>query len=158
MNAQEPTTIVKVGHKAPSIEAQDQNGKDWKSSDYLGKKAILLYFYPKDNTPGCTKQACSLRDNIGAYKSANVEVVGVSMDTVESHKKFVAQHNLNFTLLADPTGKIADKFGVRMPGKNMARRVSFLIDKEGVVQHIVDNPDPQKHLDEMKTAIEKLKK
>lgn len=157
MKAADNGLPVNVGDVAPEFEAKDQNGNLWKLSDYIGKKNVLLYFYPKDNTPGCTKEACSFRDNMGSIKSAEVEVVGVSMDTIESHKRFISQHNLNFTLLSDVEGKVAEKYGTRMPGKNMARRVSFLINKEGKIVYIVDNPDAQVHIDEMKKAIKDLK-
>lgn len=153
MKGAESGLSLKPGDEAPVFEAIDQNGKKWSLADFIGKKNVLLYFYPKDNTPGCTKQACSLRDNIGSFKSAEVEVVGVSMDSVESHKRFISQHNLNFILLSDVEGKIVEKYGTRMPGKNMARRVSFLINKEGKIVHITDNPDAQVHIDEMKRAI-----
>ncbi len=156
MNATADNSL-KPGDLAPDFEAKDQNGKEWKLSAFKGNKNVLLYFYPKDNTPGCTKEACSFRDNMGIFKSADVEVVGVSMDTMESHKRFISQHKLNFTLLADPEVKIVDKYGARMPGKKMARRVSFLIDKEQKIVHIIDNPDSQVHIDEMKRALKELK-
>jgi peroxiredoxin Q/BCP len=149
---------AKVGEKAPSIEGTDQDGKAWKLSDYAGKKAVLVYFYPKDDTPGCTKQACGLRDRMGELKSANVEVVGVSFDSAESHRKFIEKHNLNFTLLADPEGKIADAYGVRMPDKKMARRASFLINKDGTIVHVTDVPSADVHLAEMKDAVAGLGK
>src|SRR5437868_9408815 len=116
----------KVGDKAPLIEGKDQDGKTWKLADQIGKKVVLLYFYPKDDTPGCTKEACGFRDRVGDLKKDKVEVIGVSLDSPESHQKFIAKYNLNFPLLADTDGKIADAYGVRMPGKNMARRASFL--------------------------------
>src|SRR5437588_6607902 len=115
----------KVGDKAPLIEGKDQDGKTWKLADVVGKKVVLLYFYPKDDTPGCTKEACGFRDQMADLKKENVEVIGVSFDSAESHQKFISNHNLNFPLLADTDGKIADAYGVRMTGKNMARRVSF---------------------------------
>src|SRR3989442_7782833 len=97
----------KVGDKAPLIEGKDQDGKTWKLADVIGKKAVLLYFYPKDNTPGCTKEACGFRDQMADLKKDNVEVVGVSFDSAESHQKFIGDQHLNFTLLADTDGKIA---------------------------------------------------
>jgi len=124
----------------------------------VGKKVVLLYFYPKDNTPGCTKEACGLRDRMGDLKKDNVEVVGVSFDNEQSHQKFIADHNLNFTLLADTNGKIADAYGVRMPAKSMAKRVSFLIGLDGKIAHVTDSPSAEKHLAEMKDAVEKIKK
>jgi peroxiredoxin Q/BCP len=148
----------KVGDKAPGFEGTDQNGKAWKAGDFLGKKVLLLYFYPKDDTPGCTKEACGLRDRMSDLKKDNVEVVGVSFDSADSHKAFIAKHNLNFSLLADTSGKISDTFGVRNPGRNMARRVSFLIGLDGKIAHVTDNPSADVHLAEMEKAILSLKK
>ena len=143
---------------APLVAAHDQNGKAWKLADALGKKVVLLYFYPKDNTPGCTAEACGLRDRMGDLNKDNVEVVGVSFDSAASHQKFIADHSLNFTLLADTEGKLADTYGVRMNGKNMARRVSFLIGLDGRIAHVTDSPDAATHLREMQAAVAKLKK
>jgi peroxiredoxin Q/BCP len=149
----------KVGDKAPNVEGKDQDGKPWKLADQTGKKAILLYFYPKDDTPGCTKEACGLRDRMGDLKKDGVEVIGVSFDSADSHKAFIAKHSLNFPLLADTDGKIADAYGVRRePGKNMARRASFLIDKNGKIVHVTDVPSADVHLKEMQEAVAKLKK
>src|SRR5438132_13028671 len=96
----------KVGDKAPLIEGKDQDGKTWKLADVVGKKVVLLYFYPKDGTPGCTKEACGFRDQMSDLKKENVEVIGVSFDSAESHQKFIVRHSLNFPLLADTDGKI----------------------------------------------------
>jgi peroxiredoxin Q/BCP len=148
----------KVGDKAPLFEAKDQEGKVWKLADVLPKQAVLLYFYPKDETPGCTKEACGLRDRMDAMKKDDVQVLGVSFDTAESHQKFIAKHNLNFPLLVDLDGKIADAYGARMAGRNMARRVSFLIGKDGKIQQVTDTPSADTHLSEMQEAIAKLKK
>src|SRR5215212_11040624 len=90
----------KVGDKAPLIQGKDQDGKTVKLGDWVGKKAVLLYFYPKDDTPGCTKQACGLRDRMADLQKDNVQVIGVSFDNEDSHKKFIAKHQLNFPLLA----------------------------------------------------------
>ena len=148
--------IPAVGDKAPLVEGKDQDGKDWKLSDSIGKKVVLLYFYPKDNTPGCTKEACGLRDHMGDLKKDNVQVIGVSFDSAASHQKFIADQSLNFPLVADTDGKIADAYGVRVAGRNMARRVSFLIGKDGKIMHITDSPKADVHLTEMKTAIDGL--
>ncbi len=147
----------KDGSKAPLVEGVDQNGKTWKLSHALGKQVVLLYFYPKDDTPGCTKEACGLRDRMSDLKKDGVEVIGVSFDSTDSHQKFISKYSLNFPLLADTDGKIADSYGVRMNGKNMARRVSFLIDKKGVIRHVTDDPKADVHLAEMKDAIAALK-
>jgi len=149
-------TPLKVGDTAPLISGKDENGKDWKLADRVGKKIVLLYFYPKDFTGGCTKQACGLRDQMGDLSKENVEVIGVSFDSSESHKKFIAEHNLNFSLLADTDGKIADAYGVRAEGRNVARRVSFLIGLDGKIAHITDAGAADKHLTEMKEAVGKL--
>ena len=147
-----------VGDPAPLVQGKDQNGKEWKLSDVIGKKVVLLYFYPKDDTPGCTKEACGFRDRIADLKKDHVEVVGVSFDSPESHQKFISKCNLNFPLLADTDGKIADAYGVRMTGRNMARRVSFLIGLDGKIAHVTDTMNAETHLSEMKDAVEKLKK
>jgi len=103
---------VKVGEKAPAFESVDEAGKAWKSSDYVGKKILVVYFYPADFTGGCTKQACGFRDDIEKLASKGVHVVGVSGDKAETHAKFKKAHDLNFTLLADEEGKLAKTFGV----------------------------------------------
>lgn len=158
VGAQEKSKSPKAGDKAPAVAAKDENGKDWKLADFAGKKSVLLYFYPKDNTPGCTKEACGLRDRMGDLQKDGVEVVGVSFDNAASHKKFIADHSLNFHLLVDTDGKIADAFGTRMTERPMAKRVSFLIGKDGKIAHVTDNKDAMVHLSEMKDAIAKLKK
>jgi thioredoxin-dependent peroxiredoxin len=150
---------LKVGDKAPRVEGKDQDGKSWKLEDFIGKKIVLLYFYPKDDTPGCTKEACGLRDRMESLKKDNVEVVGVSFDDAKSHRQFIQNHQLNFTLLADTDGKITEAYDARRAeGKNMARRISYLIDKDGRIAHITDDPKADVHLSEMKDAVEKLVK
>src|SRR2546421_12375973 len=134
----EAASTPKVGDKAPLIEGKDQDGKTWKLADEIGKKVVLLYFYPKDDTPGCTKEACGFRDRIADLKKDNVEVIGVSFDSPESHQKFISKYNLNFPLLADTDGKIADAYGVKMPTRPMAKRVSFLIGLDGKIAHVTD--------------------
>jgi peroxiredoxin Q/BCP len=155
--AADAPAMPKVGDKAPLVEGTDQDGKAWRLADDAGKKIVLLYFYPKDDTPGCTKEACGFRDNIDALKAQNVEVVGVSFDTGASHQKFITKYNLNFPLLADTEGKIADAYGVRMNGRKMDNRVSFLIGLDGKIVHVTNSPDAEKHLTEMKEAAAKLK-
>jgi peroxiredoxin Q/BCP len=157
-SAQDTPTRLKVGDKAPAVAGKNEKGQTWKLEETIGQKAVLLYFYPKDDTPGCTKEACGLRDSMGDLQKNGVEVVGVSFDNEESHRKFIEKHSLNFSLLADTDGKIADAYGVRMPGKNMARRVSFLIGKDGRIAHVTDSQQADVHLSEMKEAVGKLKK
>jgi peroxiredoxin Q/BCP len=150
--------MPKAGDKAPLFTGQDQDGKTVNLADFLGKKNVLLYFYPKDFTGGCTKEACGFRDRLGELQKDNVEVIGVSFDSAASHKQFIGKYNLNFPLLADSDGKIADAYGVRMEGKNMAKRVSFLIGTDGKIIHVTDSGNPDVHFSEMQAAIAGLKK
>jgi thioredoxin-dependent peroxiredoxin len=148
----------KEGDKAPKVHGVDQDGNKWKLSDEIGKNVVLLYFYPKDNTPGCTKEACGLRDRIGDLKTQGVDVIGVSFDSVDSHKSFVFKYDLNFPLIADTDGKIADAYGARKSkDAKMARRFSFLIGLDGKIVHVTDSPNPDVHLQEMQSAIKNLK-
>jgi thioredoxin-dependent peroxiredoxin len=147
----------KVGDAAPLIQGTDQDGKTWKLADVVGKKAVLLYFYPKDDTPGCTKEACGFRDRMADLKKDKVEVIGVSFDSAGSHQKFIAKYSLNFPLLADTDGQLADAYGVRMTGRGMARRVSFLIGLDGKIAHVTDARGADTHLSELKEAVAKLK-
>jgi peroxiredoxin Q/BCP len=151
--------MPKAGDTAPLFEGIDQNGNNFKLSELLShQKTVLLYFYPKDFTGGCTKEACGLRDRMGELQTNNVAVLGVSYDSAESHKKFIAEYNLNFTLLADPDGKIISAYDVKMPLMKMAKRVSFLIGTDGKIVHVTDAMNPQTHFDEMQAAIAGLKK
>jgi peroxiredoxin Q/BCP len=150
--------LPKAGDTAPLFTGQDQDGKDFNLADHVGKKIVLLYFYPKDFTGGCTKEACGFRDRMGDLQTNNVEVIGVSHDSVESHKKFADEYKLNFTLVADPDGKIIDAYDAKMSMLGMAKRVSFLIGLDGKIIHVTDAMSPQTHFDEMKAAIAGLKK
>ena len=150
--------VPRAGDPAPLFTGQDQDGKTVKLKSFIGKQIVLLYFYPKDNTPGCTKEACGFRDRMAELQKNNVEVIGVSFDSADSHKQFVAQYNLNFRLLSDPDGKIVDAYGVQVAGRKMARRVSFLIGLDGKIVHVTDSGNPDVHFNEMKAAIAGLKK
>jgi peroxiredoxin Q/BCP len=150
--------IPKAGDTAPLFTGQDQDGKTVKLNSLIGKKIVLLYFYPKDNTPGCTKEACGFRDRMSGLQTNNVEVIGVSFDSAESHKEFIAQYKLNFRLLSDPDGKIVDLYDVQVVGRKMARRVSFLIGLDGKIVHVTNSGNPDLHFNEMKDAIAGLKK
>jgi peroxiredoxin Q/BCP len=150
--------MPKAGDVAPLFTGTDQNGKDFKLADLVGKKIVLLYFYPKDFTGGCTKEACSFRDGFEDFATNNVEIVGVSFDSADSHLQFIAKYKLNFTLLADTNGIIAKAYDVKMPIMNMAKRVSFLIGLDGKIVHVTDSGNPDTHLAEMKAAIAGLKK
>ena len=132
---------MQIGDKAPELLGADQNGKEIKLSDYAGKK-LVLYFYPKDNTSGCTAEACSLRDNIDALRAKGYEIVGVSSDSQTSHQKFIAKHELPFTLIADTEHKLQEQMGVlgekSMYGRKYMGtfRTTFLIDEQGVITDI----------------------
>jgi len=149
---------VATGEPAPDFELVDQDGQLHSIEDYRGKW-IALYFYPKDDTPGCTTEACEFRDNIFAFRDANCQVLGVSLDDEESHKAFSEKHGLPFPLLADTKGLAADAYGVKanMMGMTIAKRQTFLIDPEGNVAKHYDSVDPDSHSREILADLEKLK-
>ncbi|MDD2191072.1 MAG: thioredoxin-dependent thiol peroxidase [Bacteroidales bacterium] len=134
--------MINIGDKAPEVLGVNEKGEEIKVSDYKGKK-IALYFYPKDNTPGCTAQACSLRDGYSDLRKAGYEVIGVSIDSMASHTKFKTKHDLPFTLIADTEKTLVEQFGVwgekKMYGKTYMGtfRTTFIINEEGVVERII---------------------
>lgn len=136
-------TKLKEGDKAPEFTARNQDGKEISLNDYRGKK-VILYFYPKDNTPGCTTQACNFRDNYELLVNKGFEVIGVSADDEKSHQKFITKKNLPFTLIADTDKNVINKYGVWGPKKFMGRtfdgihRKTFIIDEKGNIQHIIE--------------------
>jgi peroxiredoxin Q/BCP len=150
--------MVKVGKKAPDFSLADQNGIKHKLSDYQGKP-VVLYFYPKDDTPGCTKEACSFRDSYAEFREAGIEVIGISVDDEESHEKFREKYNLPFTLLADTEQKVVEDYGVWVEKNNYGKkywgtaRMTFLIDKDGRIIHIFEKVKPEDHAQEV---LEKL--
>ncbi len=135
---------VKEGEQAPDFTLTSDEGKQVKLSDYKGVSNVILYFYPKDETPGCTKEACNFRDNISKFKDMNAEVLGVSVDDVDSHKDFKKNESLNFTLLADPDKTVTKEYGV-LNAIGMASRVTFVIDKQGIVKKIYPKVDPSEN-------------
>lgn len=124
---------LKIGDKLPSFSAKDTNGNIFNSQDYIGKQPLVIYFYPKDDTPGCTAQACSFRDNYQEFKDLGAEVIGISSDTVTSHLKFKSKFNLPFILLSDNDKKLRKLFGVQNSLFIIPDRETFVIDKQGVV-------------------------
>ncbi len=136
---------VKQGTKAPTFEAMDQHGTLIRLADFQGKSAVVLYFYPKDDTPGCTAQACSLRDGFAAIKAAGAVVLGVSADTSQSHKAFAEKFHLPFSILADPDKRIIEAYGVKMPVIGFAKRITFLIDKQGIVRKVITDTRTKDH-------------
>ena len=142
------------GDQAPDFTAQDQHGQAHSLADLRGQR-VALYFYPKDDTPGCTAQACSLRDGEAQLKAAGIQVLGVSPDDVASHQKFAEKFELPFPLLADPERKLAEAYGVWQEKKNYGRtywgivRTTFLIDAEGRVERIIRRPDTKNHAEQL---------
>lgn len=138
------------GQPAPEFELSDQNGQLHSLEDYRDRW-VVLYFYPKDETPGCTTEACEFRDNIFAFRRLNAQILGVSLDDVESHKAFAENHGLPFPLLADPDGTTADAYGVktRMFGMTVAKRQTFIIDPDGVVAKHYEKVRPASHSEQV---------
>lgn len=145
---------LEAGQKAPAFSGKDQNGKTVKLADFKGKK-LVLYFYPEDDTPGCTAQACNLRDNHAELRAAGYEVVGVSPNDAASHQKFEAKYSLPFTLLADPEHKIIDAYGVwgekNLYGRKYMglHRTTFVIDEQGTISRIIKKPKTKEHAEEI---------
>lgn len=141
---------VQVGDRAPDFELPTQKtGEMFHLHDMLGKSAIVLYFYPKDDTPGCTKEACAFRDSYDVFKEAGAEVIGVSSDSEASHQQFAAKYRLPFLLLSDSKGTLRKLYGVPTSMGFLPGRVTYVIDKEGTVRHVFsDMFNSQKHIDE----------
>jgi peroxiredoxin Q/BCP len=150
--------MLKEGDKAPDFNAKDQNGNDVKLADLSGQR-VVLYFYPKDDTPGCTKEACSFRDADDVYKSKGIKVLGVSTDSEKSHQKFISKFSLPFDLLADTDKKIVEDYGVwgekSMYGRKYmgTNRKTFLIDGDGKIVKIFDKVKVDEHADEVLEAF-----
>jgi peroxiredoxin Q/BCP len=150
---------LKVGDTAPKFEGVDQNNKKITDDDFKGSKWVV-YFYPKDNTPGCTAQACSLRDGYDKLLSKGIKVLGVSADSVKSHDKFSSKFSLPFPLLADEAKELINSFGVWGPKKFMGReyegihRLTFVIDENGLIMHIIQKPKTKDHANEILDLLE----
>lgn len=150
--------MLEEGDKAPNFTAKDQDGNNVKLADFKGKR-VVLYFYPKDDTPGCTKEACSFRDANDVYAEKNIKVLGVSTDDEKSHQKFVSKFNLPFTLLADTDKKIVNDYGVygekSMYGRKYmgVNRKTFLIDEQGKIKKIFSKVNVSEHADEVLKAF-----
>ena len=149
---------LEAGAKAPAFSATTFKGQKVKLTDYKGSK-VVLYFYPKDATPGCTKQACNLRDNIDGLTAAGIAVIGVSPDDNASHEKFATKHELPFPLIADPDHKVIDKYGVWGEKQNYGKtymglqRTTFLIDEAGKIQHVFKRPKTNDHTAEILSKL-----
>jgi peroxiredoxin Q/BCP len=148
---------LQLGDKIPAFSAKDNNGNIFESSSIVGQKPVVFYFYPKDNTPGCTAQACSFRDQYEDFKDLGAEVIGISSDSTASHKKFIQQYQLPFILLSDNDKKIRKLFGVKpdlfglIPG-----RVTYVADKNGIIQFIFDSMNATNHIPKALETIKKM--
>lgn len=140
---------LEMGQSAPDFTLPDQSGKNVRLKDILEKKSVVLYFYPKDETSGCTKEACTFRDQYEAFQEAGAEVIGVSSDSSDSHKTFASKHRLSFRLLSDEGGKVRKLYGVPSTLGLLPGRVTFVINKDGIVRHIFNSQfNPVRHVEE----------
>jgi peroxiredoxin Q/BCP len=150
---------INVGDKAPDFTLPSQMGDNVTLSEYVGKKNVVLYFYPKDETQGCTREACKFRDMYDIFTNLGAEVLGVSSDTLESHKSFATHHSLPFLLLSDEDGRVRELYGVPSTMGIIPGRVTYIIDKEGVVRHIFNSQfKPEQHIEEALKILKELEK
>ena len=149
---------LRPGDPAPDFTLPDQAGNDVSLGSFKGRRVVVLYFYPKDDTPGCTKEACTFRDAYEDLSDAGAEVIGVSSDSPDSHKRFAARHRLPFTLLSDKGGALRKSYGVPATLGLLPGRVTFVIDRDGIVRHVFDSQlDATRHVREAKEAIARLR-
>jgi len=147
--------MLKVGDKAPDFKLKSDQDEEVSLKDFLGKSDVVLYFYPKDNTSGCTKEACSFRDNIQPIQAKNAVVLGISPDSLKSHQNFISKQNLNFALLSDPDHEVAEAYGAwgekSMYGKKYMGilRTTFVIGKDGKIKHVFEKVKPEGHAREV---------
>ena len=155
------TTLPRVGDPAPEFRLPSTEGHDIGLEDFKGKQAVVLYFYPRDDTPGCTQEACSFRDLLSSFQQRNVQILGVSTDSVRSHKKFQDKYGLTFPLLADTDHQVAERYGVWQQKRFMGReymgvaRTTFVIDEHGVLKAVFPNVRVQGHADAVLAALDK---
>ena len=142
------SNIPERGQQLPDVEFVTEDSEKLAAGDLTGQKTVL-YFYPKDDTPGCTKEACAFRDRMEDYRGAGIRVYGVSLDGPESHRRFREKHNLNFPLLTDREGRAAEALGVLRENRQVANRVTFLLDPDGKVARVYPEVSPETHADEI---------
>jgi peroxiredoxin Q/BCP len=147
---------VKTGDQAPDFEGPTSDGSRLGLKDFAGKKNVVLYFYPKDDTPGCTREACSFRDNLQSIRGMGAEIVGVSLDSIQSHDRFAKKYTLPFPLISDKDKRIATAYGVLKDLGLSTNRVTFIIDKNGKVAKIFPKVDISKHTEEVAAALKEL--
>ncbi|MDF0556510.1 peroxiredoxin [Kamptonema sp. UHCC 0994] len=149
---------VKVGETAPDFTLPSQTGSPVSLKDFRGKKSVVVYFYPKDDTPGCTAEACAFRDSYEIFSDAGAEVIGISEDSQQSHQQFAAKHNLPFTLLSDAGNKVRQLYGVPATLWVLPGRVTYVIDEQGVVRHIFDSMlNFKAHVEESLKTLQAIK-
>ena len=149
--------ILKKGDTAPNFELKDNKGKIHKLKDYKGK-IVVLYFYPKDDTPGCTKEACNLRDNYSSLVKSNIVILGVSYDDTLSHQKFIDKYELPFPLLSDTEKEVAKEYGAYKEGKNTPNRITSIIGEDGKILHTITDVKTADHTSQIFAAINKKEK
>lgn len=150
---------VKVGDKAPDFTLPSQLGDNVTLSEYFGKKNVVLFFYPKDESPGCTREACTFRDNYEELTSLGAEVIGISSQSVDSHRSFATHHGLPFILLSDGENKVRQLYGVHSTMGIVPGRVTYIIDKKGVVRHVFSSQtQAEKHVEEAIKTLKELEK
>jgi peroxiredoxin Q/BCP len=149
-------TKLKPGDMAPDFTGTTTNGTLVRLKDFLGKKNVVLYFYPKDDTKGCTIEACSFRDKLESLRALWTEVLGVSVDTVESHRQFAEKHKLNFPLISDHDKRISEAYGVLSEDGSKAERMTYIIDRDGKIAKVFSKVDVLKHTDEVVAVLKQL--
>ncbi|MFT3928316.1 MAG: peroxiredoxin [Myxococcales bacterium] len=150
-------TGLAAGAKAPEFSLKDQDGKQVTLSDFRGQKNVVVYFYPKDDTPGCTKESCAFRDQYTAFTDVGCEVLGISSDSEKSHKAFAEKYRLPFSLLSDAGGKVRASFGVPATMGLLPGRVTYVIDKQGVIRHAFNSQiNATQHVDEALSILKSL--
>ncbi len=147
---------MKAGDPAPDFEGPTSDGSKLGLKDFVGKKNVVLYFYPKDDTPGCTREACSFRDNLQPIRDMGAEIIGVSLDSIQSHGRFASKYGLKFPLISDKEKRIANAYGVLKDTGTGASRVTFIIDKSGKIAKVFPKVDVTKHTEEVVSALKEL--
>jgi thioredoxin-dependent peroxiredoxin len=143
-----------IGRPAPDFELPDQNGNPVRLSHYRGRSAVVVYFYPKDDTTGCTIEACRFRDDFEKFRMTGAEIIGISDDSTESHDRFARKYQLPFTLLSDKGGKVRKLYGVKKTFGLIPGRVTFVIDRQGIVRHVFSSQSsPARHVEEALVAL-----
>ncbi len=151
--------MLEVGEKAPDFEATTPQGDRVKLSDFVGKKNLVLFFYPKDDSPGCTREACYFRDTKAEFEKRDAVILGVSLDTEASHQRFQEKHSLNFPLISDRGKELSQMFGVlRLGGLLLLKRVTFVIDRDGIIRKVIHSEtNMHTHVDRALGALDNLK-